>query len=80
MRDAEPIESAKGNRLKPNQTPSGPGIFRSGPAPMQLNATTATITKLTPEEQEKFLKEGLCLRCREKGHMARDCPKKVKRN
>jgi hypothetical protein len=51
MKDAERIESAKGNRFKPNQPTSAPGTFRSGPLPMELNATTATITKLTPEER-----------------------------
>jgi hypothetical protein len=80
MRDAERIESAKGNRYKPNQPTNNSGIFRSGPVPIELNATIATIAKLTPEEREKCLREGLCLRCREKGHMARDCPKNVKRN
>lgn len=80
MRDAERIESAKGTRFKPNLPTSGTGIFRSGPVPMELNASTATIVKLTPEEREKCLREGLCLRCREKGHMARDCPKNLKRS
>jgi hypothetical protein len=46
---------------------------------MELNATIAG-QKLTPEEREKYMREGLCLRCREKGHMARECPKNSKRN
>ena len=29
--------------------------------------------KLTPEEQERCLKEGCCLHCRQKGHMAASC-------
>ena len=29
--------------------------------------------KLTPEEWEKCFKEGCCLRCRQKGHMAASC-------
>ena len=29
--------------------------------------------KLTPEEQERCFKEGHCLRCRQKGHMATSC-------
>ena len=29
--------------------------------------------KLTPEERDKCFKEGRCLRCREKGHMAASC-------
>jgi Zinc knuckle len=47
--------------------------------PMELNAT-ATVQKLTPEEREKCMREGLCLRCRAKGHMARECPKTLKQN
>jgi hypothetical protein len=29
--------------------------------------------KLTQDERERCLREGLCLRCRQKGHMAREC-------
>jgi Retrotransposon gag protein/Zinc knuckle len=77
MRVAERVESAKGNRFNPSQQNNGP--FRPGPVDMELNATVA-VQKLTPEEREKCMKEGLCLRCREKGHMARECPKTAKRN
>jgi hypothetical protein len=77
MRDAERVESAKGNRFKPSQQNNGP--FRPGPVAMELNATVA-VQKLTPEEREKCMKEGLCLRCREKRHIARECPKNAKRN
>lgn len=31
--------------------------------------------KLIGEERERRLKEGLCLYCGEKGHIAHDCPK-----
>ena len=31
--------------------------------------------KLTGDEREHRLKEGLCLYCGEKGHVAQDCPK-----
>ena len=31
--------------------------------------------KLTSEERERRMKEGLCLYCGEKGHVAHDCPK-----
>jgi len=76
MRDAERVESAKSNRFKPNR-PNG-DTTRFDPVPMELNS--AAIQKLTPEEREKCLREGLCLRCREKGHMARECPKNSNRN
>ena len=29
--------------------------------------------KLTPEERERCFKEGRCLHCRQKGHMAASC-------
>jgi hypothetical protein len=77
MRDAERVESAKGTRFNPIQQNNG--LFRPGPVAMELNATVA-VQKLTPEEREKCMKEGICLRCREKGHMARWCPKTAKRN
>jgi hypothetical protein len=77
MRGAERVESAMGTRLNPSR--SATNTFRSGPMPMELN-TTATVQKLTPEEREKCMRESLCLRCRAKGHMARECPKTLKRN
>lgn len=49
-----------------NQGYRAPG----GPAPMELDA----ITKLTPTERERLRKTGGCFRCRQAGHLARDCP------
>jgi hypothetical protein len=40
-----------------------------GPSPMELDA----ITKLTPAERERLRKTGGCFRCRQTGHLARDC-------
>ena len=42
---------------------------------MDVDATTAQFTKLTPEERAQLAKEGRCFRCRLQGHMARNCPK-----
>ncbi|KAK7685616.1 hypothetical protein QCA50_011483 [Cerrena zonata] len=33
-----------------------------------------TIRRLTDNEREKMMKEGRCFRCRQVGHMARECP------
>jgi hypothetical protein len=35
--------------------------------------TLATMGKLTQDERERCLREGLCLRCKQKGHMAQEC-------
>ena len=35
--------------------------------------------KLTPEERTKLSREGRCFKCREKGHLARDCPERTNR-
>ena len=37
---------------------------------MELDA----ITKLTPSERDRLRKSGGCFRCRQAGHLARDCP------
>ena len=79
MRDAERIESAhrrvpsssKGNTKGNNNGNGGNG--NANPVPMELG--NVQLGKLTPEERQKCMKEGLCLRCRQKGHMAKDCPK-----
>ena len=80
MRDAERIESAhrrvqssgKTNTRGNNQGGSS-GNTASNPAPMELG--NVQLKKLTAEERQKCMREGLCLRCRQKGHMAKDCPK-----
>ena len=40
-----------------------------------LNNKVGKNGKLTTDERERRLKEGLCLYCGEKGHVAHDCPK-----
>lgn len=42
---------------------------------MPMDISTIKVENLTPEEGQRCMREGLCLRCREKGHMAKDCPK-----
>ena len=72
-------------RLSGNKTGNGSGNKRNGgPVPMEIgnveikpanqNANTE-LKKLDKEERERCMREGLCLRCRQKGHMARNCPK-----
>jgi len=46
----------------------------SGPEPMELDAVKPK--KLTKEEREQRIKDGVCLYCGKKGHFARECPAK----
>lgn len=75
MRDAERIESAhrRGGSLPRGETSRRNGEAMNKPTPMDIG--NVQLTKLTNEERERCMKEGLCLRCRQKGHMAKDCPK-----
>lgn len=83
MTDALKVEAAKrGSKqrmsVQSGSKPMSYGSSTSGPVPMDLSATE--LKKLTPEERERCMKEGLCLRCREKGHLARSCPKATGRS
>ena len=60
-------------RITPSHQPPAPR--NDGPVPMDVDATTIPFQKLTDAERDKFRKEGRCFRCREKGHMAKNCPK-----
>ena len=43
----------------------------NGPVPMDIGNVNR---KLTPQERERCMKEGLCLYCRKKGHLVGQCP------
>jgi len=75
MTDALRIEAAKAGAFR---SPGGSSSHATtqadgGVAPMDLSSIK--VAKLTPEERQRCMNEGLCLRCREKGHLAKDCPK-----
>lgn len=78
MRDAERVESAH-RRLTPRAGRPATTLVNSGngrndgPTPMDIG--TLQIKKLTPVERDQCRKEGRCFRCREKGHVAVNCPK-----
>ena len=42
--------------------------------PNAMEVDTIKVAKLSKEERERCMKEGLCLRCRKKGHVAQNCP------
>jgi Retrotransposon gag protein len=73
MNDAERVEAAKGRKL--DLAPTSKCILRGANstnyAPMELGAVN--VKKLTPEERDICMRQGLCLRCRQPGQMAKDC-------
>lgn len=85
MRDAERVESAyrrtggsgptRGSGTKSGNGGSNTG--NGGPEPMEIGnvGVKSEIKKLDKEERERCMREGLCLRCRQKGHLAKNCPK-----
>jgi hypothetical protein len=64
-----------------NQTPRTNPPRTSGIVPMDVDTTTTTFpfNKLTDEERVQYRAEGRCFRCRQKGHMARNCPNNANR-
>ena len=73
MSDAELVE-CEHRRVTPLKgTKGNDSGGDTNPVPIALG--NIQIKKLTQEEREKCMKEGLCLRCRQKGNMAKNCPK-----
>ncbi len=77
MKHAELVESAHtGSTRKKHQGSSQkqkPSPSVSNPTPMDVG--NIRLEKLSQQEREKCMREGRCLRCRQTGHFARDCPK-----
>jgi Retrotransposon gag protein len=73
MNDAERVEAAKWRKYQASPSDQGVprGTSNSTPSPMELGSVI--VGKLTPEEREKCLRLGLCLRCRKPGYMAKEC-------
>ena len=84
-RDAERVESAfRRSGACPTGVKTGAGNGNGGGDPMEIGNVgikggaqnaNVEIKKLDREERERCMREGLCLRCRQKGHLAKDCPK-----
>ena len=74
MRDAERIEAAhRRGGMNQKTIKTGSKTESSKPTPMEIG--NIQLQKLSKEERDKCMKEGLCLRCRQKGHIAKNCPK-----
>jgi hypothetical protein len=50
---------------------------RSGNTNTKGRSAGTKVPGVTKEEFERCRKEGLCLKCKEAGHLARDCAKSV---
>ena len=74
MKDAERVEAAFQSRIIRGAT-IGKRDDRRKEEPIPMEIGKIEIKKLTTEERQKCIKEGLCLRCREPGHIAKKCPK-----
>jgi hypothetical protein len=77
---ARTLEQAAWGRSIPYRTNSGPVTYTTAPSAAPASNTSvcvantlATMGKLTQDERERCLREELCLRCRQKGHMVREC-------
>jgi hypothetical protein len=77
---ARTLEQAAWGRSMPYCASSGPVTYAITPNAAPANNTSvrvantlATMGKLTQDKRERCLRKGLCLRCRQKGHMAREC-------
>lgn len=73
--NAERLESAQRRGLvskSSSQQLSAPFVDSRGPVPMEIGSTE--LRKPAKEERERCMKKIFCLRCREKGHLAKIRP------
>ena len=59
--------------LKGGRLPSAIHPPRTTHDPNAMNINTISLSKLTPTERARCIKEGLCFHCRKKGHSANKC-------
>ena len=59
--------------LKEGRLPSAIHSPRTTHDPNAMDINAISLSKLTPTERARCIKEGLCFRCRKKGHSANKC-------
>jgi hypothetical protein len=64
------ILALKGERTPPSCFSSNPRNHRDSDT---MDMDTVTLSKLTPNERAKCIREGRCFRCRNSGHNATNC-------
>jgi hypothetical protein len=70
-------ETRKASTSIPHNPPFAPSRTNynpSGPAPMALDANRPRFQSLSPEERQLRIRNGLCLYCGQKNHIAMYCP------
>lgn len=74
MTDVLRVEAAKAgpSRITSSVGSTSAKSPATGVVPMDISSIK--VDKLTPDERQRCMRESLCLRCREKGHLAKDCP------
>ena len=74
-RDAGPFQTSQNLRAPQTRPPT---TNNGGIVQMEVDSTNTQMRepfkRLTDEERDQLRKEGKCFRCRQKGHMARECP------
>ena len=75
MQDAERIESAHNRTYKPRNSSEDIQWKNDIDEPTPMDIGNVRTKKLTAAERAMCMKEGRCFICREKGHLASDCPK-----
>ena len=73
MKDAERVESAHG-RIRSTSIAVRTRSYTAAAMPEPMDLGNIRLKKLTAEERQVFMKQGRCLRCRGKAHMAKNCP------
>ena len=56
--------------------PSDRGNLRPFIRPSRRDPDAMDVDAMTTEERDRLMKTGACFRCKEKGHLSRECPNK----
>lgn len=64
---ARMIQESRGGS-RPNSSTPDPA------APMEVDAIAARRARLTDQERTRLRQEGACFKCRQRGHVAKECP------
>ena len=71
--------NGKGWKQKNNYSAANVDSNANGPTPMDIGSVDHP-PKLTKEEKERCIREGRCFACRQKDHLASNCPKYPKKD